>query len=623
MNERIAIADILPVLSRSSVLPTVVLWNRLEGRPRRATFDRALRAEIRDALWMISRQWQVGEFKGDDAGSPVTARLAARVAPLVEYQPRTGKAVAFDPDQPIEVIVEKRPVPFATRESLLSLDIRLLMGRQWLKLASTVGSFKSAYIHRYPIRRPDPTARADAPICAHVDVWQRFTALAGRAMDGAALFFHLIADASHHAHDGIAMPQSARDDIDVVAEKFVAWCRALFAQPDGGADAWSAEQLEYQFALSAANETAKTVMRADEYYQGRLDWYSLDIDTAATTLGAPVDAEAEPPTIDDRNLVFLPVSVRFEGMPNTRWWAFEEGTTNFGDVKPDTHELGKLLLMEFALVYANDWFLVPLTVEAGSRITIRGLAVSNVFGERTWIDPAGKGPDEAWQQWRMYNLSIEGRGAVAADTSLVMLPTLAKGQEEEPLEEVALVRDEVANMVWGIEALVPMPDGTTRRGREAALEFRAHLERLSRAAAEGGTPPPPIERKAPIFYEIMNTVPEQWIPFVPVHIEGSNREIQLQRASMPRIIEGAGAVPEKVKPRTTLLRAGLDLPTPKPYFLHEEEVPRAGIRVYQAFQRTRWYGGRVLTWLGARKTVGRGEGSSGLAFDQIRPSDAR
>lgn len=56
----------------------------------------------------------------------------------------------------------------------------------------------------------------------------------------------------------------------------------------------------------------------------------------------------------------------------------------------------------------------------------------------------------------------------------------------------------------------------------------------------------------------MNTVPENWIPFVPVHLEGDNREIQLQRAAMPRILEGGPKPPKKVRPRTVLLREGLD-----------------------------------------------------------------
>ena len=87
---------------------------------------------------------------------------------------------------------------------------------------------------------------------------------------------------------------------------------------------------------------------------------------------------------------------------------------------------------------------------------------------------------------------------------------------------------------------------------------------------------------------------------------------------MPRIIEGTlDAQYQKVRPRTVLLREGRDKLNPKAYFIHEEEVPRAGVHVSQSFQRTRWNGGKVFVWLGIRKQTGRGEGSSGLAFDQI------
>jgi hypothetical protein len=76
-------------------------------------------------------------------------------------------------------------------------------------------------------------------------------------------------------------------------------------------------------------------------------------------------------------------------------------------------------------------------------------------------------------------------------------------------------------------------------------------------------------------------------------------------------------LPRPVTPRTSLLRVGLDGLPAAPYFLHEEEVPRAGIRVTQRFQRTRWRDGRAWVWLGVRKQTGRGEGSSGLAFDRL------
>ena len=111
----------------------------------------------------------------------------------------------------------------------------------------------------------------------------------------------------------------------------------------------------------------------------------------------------------------------------------------------------------------------------------------------------------------------------------------------------------------------------------------------------------------------MNTIPEHWIPFIPVHVPGSVREIELQRAALPRILDDDPARPEKVRPRTSLLRHSL----PSAYFLFEEEVPRAGAVAIQRYRRTRWSDGRVVTWLGVRKQTGRGEGSSGLRFDGL------
>ncbi|HKN65177.1 MAG TPA: hypothetical protein VJW73_02815 [Gemmatimonadaceae bacterium] len=107
---------------------------------------------------------------------------------------------------------------------------------------------------------------------------------------------------------------------------------------------------------------------------------------------------------------------------------------------------------------------------------------------------------------------------------------------------------------------------------------------------------------------------------MPVHIDGSNTQIQLQRAALLRILEGQSGTPEKVRPRTSILRYGLDGAPQCEYAIHEEEVPRGGIRVKMSFQRTRWSDGGVWVWLGMRKDPTRGERSSGLAFDQLVPT---
>ena len=74
MPSQLAIGEIRAALNQRR-FPSITTWNRLEARPRSQNFERALRAEIRDALWMLTKQWQMGEFRGSDAGSPVFAKL--------------------------------------------------------------------------------------------------------------------------------------------------------------------------------------------------------------------------------------------------------------------------------------------------------------------------------------------------------------------------------------------------------------------------------------------------------------------------------------------------------------------------------------------------------------------
>jgi hypothetical protein len=385
----------------------------------------------------------------------------------------------------------------------------------------------------------------------------------------------------------------------------------MYRQPaDTSGDAWKPPALEYGFACSAPSGAAERVLSADEYYHGHLDWYSFDHDADSPGLGnLPV-----PPPDPAKSFThsFIPAPVEFDGMPDTRWWALDDRRTHFGDVTPSTTDLAQLLLIEFGLVFANDWFLAPFRLPAGTLASIRGMAVTNTFGERFWIQAAGAGSDQNWHRWSMFTLSTKGSREVPADTSLLLAPAAQKVQDGPPDEEVLMVRDEMANMAWGIETTIPLVTGRGGSGNRAAQETRQYHERLVAAG--------PIEvpdYQAPVSYLAMTTVPENWIPFLPVHVPGSNREVQLQRGRMPRIIEGDPLPPAKVPPQTRLLREGLDEPVRRRYFVHEEEVPRAGIIVTQAFQRTRWTDGSAPVWLGIRKQVGRGERSSGLKFDDL------
>ena len=61
-------------------IPSITTWTRLEPLPREGSMTRSLQAQVRDPLWFLTRQWQVGEFLGDDAGSPVQATFGSSSA---------------------------------------------------------------------------------------------------------------------------------------------------------------------------------------------------------------------------------------------------------------------------------------------------------------------------------------------------------------------------------------------------------------------------------------------------------------------------------------------------------------------------------------------------------------
>ena len=618
MSEQLSTAQLLQFFDKELILPTLPSFNRLEGRPRAQDFSQALRAEVRDPLWLLSKQWQMGEFKGDDAGSPVTAKACLKTTQLTKYQAAAHPAEAFDDSLPLEAKVEQRQIPFAAGELELALDLRIIMGRHWLKLMKKGGlpaNLKQKYITAFATHNPDPMDRDDVYYCANPASWSKHRAVFNRHIDGKKLYDSIKLDPSQHPVTADADPTDHTPLIDL-GERFARWFENLYLQPGEHAqDAWLPEKLEYQFACSAPTPAGEKVFTAKEYYHGHLDWYNFSVDPERDTLGEVIDAPVAEDSRETINRSFIPAPVRFDGMPNTRWWSFEEGKTNFGDIKPDTTDINKLLLIEFGLVYANDWYLLPVTLDAGSILEIKGLTIKNVFGEHLWINPAGRGLDDSPNRWTMYSLDVAGPERRAAELALMVVPSVPKIQEGQPIETVQLTRDEMANMVWGIETRVPLPSGESVAGLEAARDTSNYLKRLVGAPA----PTEPVVPAANLRYRVMSSVPENWIPFLPTHIAGQNRHIQLQRGSMPRIIDGDSADVEKIKPRTNLLREGLNGPSKHSYFLHEEEVPRAGVVVQQSFQRTRWYDGRVYTWLGVRKRAGHGESFSQLRFDYLKP----
>lgn len=629
--------DINPAL-KNALLSTefraaLTLWNRLEGRARREDFDRSLRAEVRDPLWMLTRQWQFGEFKGEDAGSAVKARVQLNTTRIDRYAVKSESpdtifenAVPYDDRRlPLEVEVERELILVDDPESGSDdLVLRSQMGRHWLRLLKQAGvvqsNVKTATLQRFGFdditENPNPVGPDQleaARLRSDPVAWQTLSALKGRLPDGRKLL---------RAMEGPEFETWVNDQFDPpvgqvlkdLAKDYLAWFRRLYSQPQkpDQEDAWAPSYLEYQFAVSAPEDESgekRATLVAEQYYHGTLDWYAFDIDNKAQLQNDPEEQFPESSFESRPPLGFLPSQIEFNGMPNVRWWEFEDRRTDFGSIRAGTTDVPLLLLAEFGLIYGNDWTVVPYNLEVGSLADIKGIIVTDVFGVQTFIRPAGQGQRMDWQKWSMYNLrSVANVDSI--DPRLFLPPTLAKSYESNPIEKVVLARDEISNLVWGVEETTPGLLGTGVNGFEAGKALSNFF-----ATRESQTPPDREPNEAKIRYVLGSTVPENWIPFIATHEPGSNRQVRLQRAAMPRVTD---AIDESViRPRGRILRVGLN--NNSSYFVHEEEVPRAGAIVTRKFQRARGPNGEVFTWIGRRKETGRGEGASGLAFDQIVP----
>jgi hypothetical protein len=100
---------------------SITSWTRLEPQVTNADIGLSAGARLFDPLWLLTRQFQMGEFQAEDAGSPVQARLRATSAPLTRCYlgelplpaagatPTPRPAPPYDPARaPLETMVERR-----------------------------------------------------------------------------------------------------------------------------------------------------------------------------------------------------------------------------------------------------------------------------------------------------------------------------------------------------------------------------------------------------------------------------------------------------------------------------------------------------------------------------------
>lgn len=553
---------------------------RLEGRSRDANNDSGLEMRIADPLWMLGRQWQFREFKGEDNGSPISIKANYRKEQAGFYSFPNSDQQHEIGNVPLEARVEAIEV----RPRDLRSKVRIGQKFEELIKGQFPASESTAFINNlrteFPLKvegKPDQKTSSF------------FNLMADNVMDGGSLWEKI---QKNEFPKGDLLP------LATVTNKLKNWYQELFL-PAEEQSSWQSRNLVHQFTVHGQKDIA---LNAPDYQGHYLDWYSFD--------QATIGIDPTENTIDSE--VFMPVRVSYPAMPDKRLFSFEDSKLELSGMEVDQSDLLKLMIIDFSLISDNDWFTIPIEMELGELCWVNHITVKDVFGVTTVINNdkntgqyLDRNPLKIWDAFKIRSSDLlrergkSNQGLYKKEEQFLYIPPVtAFQQESRPLEELLFLRDEYANMVWAIEKTVCNELGKPTNGYDLHLELNGPFLKQEEKRAENKNPIPQ--------FRLASTVPTNWIPYLPFQITESN--IELRRAVMMR--NETHSEPVDIDPLSMLAQNDL-------LNIREEAIPRGGVRVQLTRHRVRATNGQTYIWLGRKVLAGKGEGSSGLSFDQL------
>ncbi len=571
-------------------MTSITGWNRIEPVARDQGFREGLQAPIHDPAWTIARQWQIGEFQGEDAASAVLARIAIRSQDVTHYRPggprSSAATVAYDGTLPLESLVEaETPTDFG---AIGWLD-RSEAGLMFLRLLAAhpaLAEQRAMWIAAQGFAPLDPADLVALPDNLRAE----YEELRQTSPDGArlALFLTELLDGSQSPPPAFSGdPQAMRD----VARRWLTQWRSVFVATADQTSAWQDNRMEYAFSLSVAADAdgIGAALEAREYHGGDIDWHDFDIRRSAGFGAGPAPRET--------TIARIPMPVDFAGMPAPRWWEFEDARFALPQVEAAPDDLIKMVLVDFALVYGGDWLVVPLELATGAIHRIWQLTVTDTFGQETEITAPATDSDPL-RAWTMHNLadseaSLGSRPT--ADDQVLFLPRISPGiLNGEPRETVEFGRDEVANFVLARETIIASPLGS-REDREQAYRM-----------TERPRPPAPTDGPAALAqFHLAEPVPDYWIPFV-AQAGADKQSIRLRRGAFldPDTGQRARARGRILVPERKLL-------------IEEEEISQIGMTISRLSRIARGSTGETVLWHGRKRKPGKGDQSNDIRFDKL------
>jgi hypothetical protein len=368
--------------------------------------------------------------------------------------------------------------------------------------------------------------------------------------------------------------------------------------------------MEYQPQLVfGGSDSQPRILYKEEYYGDGIDWHGFK-QKSSWNGGEAISLPAGKPS--GFSSTVIPSGLRFRGMPAARLWEIEDGNVDFGSIQASSTELSKMIFAEFGLVYSNDWLVAPCNLRCGDMCRISGMIVTDIFGKESILEEIE--PDDHWGFFQSAAGEREDRWLLVANAGDFI-------QESRPVEKVTFLRDEMANIVWGVEDMVSNPYGGGRDGESLAKQTAGFVKSLQSQDPGDNIGKP---GSAGWSYKAGTLMPENRVPFIPVATEPQQadalgkRKVVLQRASVPRVADGF--LPVRIRPRTSILgySGKPENERPDSLFVFEEEIPRTGTGINLVWKRVRWFGGQTLTWLALRKKTGSGEIDANFRFDILK-----
>jgi hypothetical protein len=562
--------------------PSITSWNRLEPKQRSSDYGLSLQTRVHDPLWMLARQWQVGEFEGEDAASPIKVDIDASFVRLSKFSSKSSDSEAYSSESlPLEVAVEKEKLEFST----IDVRLRAELGNEFLKFVSANN-----------INDPDRRTLLEVVGFKEEDEWSAYPFIR-KSIDATKL----MQVESHELSDAFGNPDN---DILLRLESTVGDWKTWAKKTIFGSEyshAWNPERQEYAFSVAAPgfdDQDPEITLSVDQYPGGHLDWPSFSLDSNKI-LDATGSSGSSTSNVE---LELMPMPVEISGMPSQRWWEFDDHNIDFGSIETAPQDISRMLLAHFALISGNNWFSIPMELPVGSLTKVKKLQVTNTFGEVFEINQSSAVSQDVNSDnespWRVFHISSTLDNDEENQKPFLFLPpSLGPSLHSETVEEVRFIRDEMVNAAWLIEHVVQnsITGGVVNR-HEKYYNQNSGFNKSSLGN----------NLDTPLDYALTTDVPDYWFPLLRVLDGQGNPSDTLQVGSLLRD-------PDKPKPEL-LGEISKEL---KDSGIFDEELPREGIFVYRQFQFARWCDGSSYLWISRRKRIGRGEGASNLKFDSI------